>query len=530
MIMRQNKRLIFEILLRDGNVITVDDNLIRAEFGALDRGSLTDVVDFGIYANRGSFSFIDRDGFFNNQNVNSSNIQLATVKIYLAKNERTLIATFDIEECSFDDETKIVEISIISNLQKWQSVKKNYTIFPYYQTDIRTLVSLVSQAFGKTITVDGFGKSISIFCPLFNRQESLWNIVTSICQATMGRVTENPDGSVVITDPYLERKPIVVNPKNITQIPYFGFVRVPNNSIEVTNRRRFVDFAKLEFSINWSGYSSHTSDNTVVSFEGATIQFNDDDTKASVSGSATTENEIYELRLPQISKTDQVQSFVTTDENLPYPFQKTMFIPYPLLSGLGISLTAKSNNYKEVSFVCDGFPTKTVVLYPNGVRETESVVVKGSLEVGCDTFSDTKEEITTITNETEEVIKVQSSDLVQTDSDYKNIPLAEHISTEIRNRYANGIECFEIECLFNDYYYKDGTLAFDGADLSKHFNKYDIIEPYTVKRGQVVPLRKNEDGSAKQFRIIGISYTYDGFLRQKLYVQEERYDDKMYEE
>lgn len=539
MIMKNNKRLIFEILLRDGNVITVDDNLIRAEFGALDRGSLTDVVDFGIYANRGSFSFIDRDGFFNNQNVNSVDIKRATVKIYLAKKERHLIATFDIDECSFNDETKTVEISLISNLQKWQSIEKKSEWFPYYITDLTVIVSAVNQLFGKPISLEGFGKNISIFCPIIERNKSLWNIVTEICQATMGRVAENPDGSVVITDPYLSRKPIVVNPKNITKIPSDAFVRIPNSSMDVTNRVRIVDTAKLDFSINWNGYTDLTSENTVASFDGANLMISDDDTSAYVTGSVSTENPIYAVHLPQISQTDEIQSFVTTDGNLPYPFQKTKFTPYPLLSLVGIKLTSKSDNYQEVSFACEDFPIKISKVNELHLRTEETVVVKASFEAGYDTFSDSKEELEMIHYPTDEIVKIQSSTLVQTNSRYdnkkdgyvvKSVPLAEHILTEVRNRYANGIECFEIECLFNDYYYTDGTLAFDGADLSQHFNKYDIIEPYTVKHGQVVPLRKNEDGSAKQFRIIGISYTYDGFLRQKLYVQEERYDDKMYEE
>jgi hypothetical protein len=45
-----------------------------------------------------------------------------------------------------------------------------------------------------------------------------------------------------------------------------------------------------------------------------------------------------------------------------------------------------------------------------------------------------------------------------------------------------------------------------------------------MKKGEKVPLRKNEDGTPKKFRIIGISYSYDGLLKQKLSVQEERYD------
>jgi hypothetical protein len=123
---------------------------------------------------------------------------------------------------------------------------------------------------------------------------------------------------------------------------------------------------------------------------------------------------------------------------------------------------------------------------------------------------------------------IQSNDLIQ-DGSYlfdstNQLSLGDYILQEVSRRYSHGIECFEIECLFNDYYNENGELVFSKSDLSQHFNKYDVIIPYTVKRGKTVPLRKNSDGTPKKFRIIGISYSYDGLLKQKLSVQEERYD------
>ena len=134
-----------------------------------------------------------------------------------------------------------------------------------------------------------------------------------------------------------------------------------------------------------------------------------------------------------------------------------------------------------------------------------------------------------ITNAIEDIYKIPSSDLVQENSYYledsgDKIHLGEYILRETNRRYGNGIECFEIECLFNDYYDENGNKVFSKDDLSTHFKKYDVIIPYVKKRGQTVPLRVNEDGTPKKFRIIGISYSYDGFLKQKLSVQEERYD------
>jgi hypothetical protein len=129
----------------------------------------------------------------------------------------------------------------------------------------------------------------------------------------------------------------------------------------------------------------------------------------------------------------------------------------------------------------------------------------------------------------EPIVQIPTSELVRENSLYQideetSIKLYQHILNEVERRYGNGIECFEFECLFNDYFYENGEEAFNSSDLSQHFNKYDIIIPYVKSIGQVVPLRKNTDGTPKKFRIIGIYYLYDGLLKQKLQVQEERYD------
>jgi hypothetical protein len=132
-------------------------------------------------------------------------------------------------------------------------------------------------------------------------------------------------------------------------------------------------------------------------------------------------------------------------------------------------------------------------------------------------------------NENEEILEIPSNDLVQTRSRFvrdEGSPnsLAHHVLQETNRRYHNGIACFEIECLFNDYYDENGQLVFARDFLLNHFEKYDIIIPYIMKGGRKVPLRTTADGEPKKFRVIGISYSYDGLLKQRLQVQEERYD------
>ena len=114
--MKTNKRLIAKIFNGEKLVMTIDKNMLSCEFGALDRGNLTDVVNWGIYANSGSISFIDKVGYFNSQNVNSAGIKNHIVKFYLAKNKEKLISTFKVDTVEFDDETRRVDIQLVSKI------------------------------------------------------------------------------------------------------------------------------------------------------------------------------------------------------------------------------------------------------------------------------------------------------------------------------------------------------------------------------------------------------------------------------
>ena len=523
--MKKRKRLIAEIVIDEQTTITVDGNKMSAEFGALDRGSLTDVVDWGIYANRGSISFIDKEGYFNNTNVNQFRLKNAKVVFYLANDEKTKIATFIVDDASYDDETRKVEVQLVSEISKWQSLRKSGSIFPYYETDVFDLTSMVSQYFGKSITADGSAKKTNIYCPLIRPNQSLWDIGTKLCQSSMGRVVENEDGSAVITDSFPERTPIVVLPKNIVGIPNSSFVVVPNASLDVTNRERVKEVAKLDFTINWTGYNEDdgvAAENSVLSHTGAEMTFDSDYKNAKTAkGCVKTNEEIYELYSPGVELTKQTQKFPISGDGI--SSQNTIFIPSLLL--VGTDLVATDDNYREICFSCVSLPIKETETNM-GIRLSESVVTRGAFMVSYDTFSDSTEKITNAANNSDNVVEIQSNDFVQTKSYYagEDISLGEHILQEVKRRYSHGIECFEIECLFNQYYNENNEVVFDGKDLSKHFRKYDIIIPYVVRNGVTEPLRVDENGDPKKFRIIGISYTDDGLLKQKLYVQEERYD------
>lgn len=530
--MKKRKRLIAEIVIDEQTTITVDGNKMSAEFGALDRGSLTDVVDWGIYANRGSISFIDKQGYFNNTNVNQFRLKGAKVVFYLAKDEKTKIATFIVDDASYDEETRNVEIQLVSGIVKKQNEKVERTAFPFGERSCEYLIGLDANAslnsadYGLYYPSFGFEmgddstilKKTMIYCP-YLPPESAWSRAIKICQATMCRVIEDENGDAKIQSPFPIRTPIIVRPKNIVRISNGTFVRVLNSQIGITDRKKYEN--KLVDQLSKSISVSYDELGEPISISGCDFSFGDlvqDPTsgnyslKASISLYFETNYKIYQNTM--VRK-------ITTREKRNTNGNVARYSTEEIVGGSNVVGLLKNNLlYNDGIAILDEYTD-------GSVAKTESV----SLDFWLDYFEDlqTINLQNTGSDKDYEYVTIPSNDLIQELSYFKHDTgnkqsLGEHILQEVKRRYSHGIECFEIECLFNQYYNENNDVVFDGKDLSKHFRKYDIIIPYVVRNGVTEPLRVDENGDPKKFRIIGISYTDDGLLKQKLYVQEERYD------
>ena len=531
--MAKRKRLIAEIVIDEQTTITVDGNKISAEFGALDRGNLTDVVDWGIYANRGSISFIDKEGYFNNTNVNQFRLKGAKVVFYLANDEKTKIATFIVDGASYDDETRKVELQLVSGIVNKQKEKVSSTALSFVEKSCEYLIgldanaSLNSAGYGYYYPSFGFEmgddstmlKRTMIYCP-YLPPESAWSRAIKICQATMCRVIEDEHGGAKIQGSFPVRTPIILRPKNIIGISNRSFVRVLNSQIDLTNRKKYenkiVDQLSKSLSVNYNKLGDP------ISISGCDFSFGDL-VKDPISGAYLLGASIslYFETNYKIFQNTMVRK--TTTREMIYSNGNVGRYSTESFEG-GASVGGLLNN---ALFYRDSNIAISEESNDGTITKTESV----SLEFFLDYFEDLqpiqleniKEGID------EEIVQIASNDLIQESSYYikdngTKQPLGEHILQEVKRRYSHGIECFEIECLFNQYYNENNEVVFDGKDLSKHFRKYDVIIPYVVRNGETEPLRVDENGNPKRFRVIGISYTDDGLLKQKLYVQEERYD------
>ena len=517
--MLQNKRIVVEISKADELIMTIDENMLSCKFGALDRGNITDVADWGIYANRGSISFVDTDGYFNSENINSSEVKSFKVQFYLAKSSLSKIATFQIEDASFDQETKIVEMELISRLSRWQD-KKTKELFIFHQTRGRDIISRINTEFDVDISCLDYApfSNTSIYCPYFE-EDNLWNFMSKICGASMSRVIEDEGGNPILSGSFPSKTPIVVRPSNIIDISKSEFVQVKNTQLSAVKRIAETNQTYDDTTISFSMEVNPNDDSKSVSFgvplKFVTLKINYKLYWTTAAGTTTINpnRKIYKVydaicrsntKIVNISNgtsTDGTTDKRLTDEEVPFT-SSSIYVP--------IYFTAATYDYNDGAS-----------LYYQWER-----IINSEIKIPVDSFVDDGDTVYYGTKDTstDKVTTLPTNDLIQTESTYADVPLGRYIVDEVDRRYGKGIECFEIECLFNEYVNESGEVVFDGKDVSQHFKRYDVIIPYVSKNGKTIPLRTNPDGTPKRFRIIGISYSYDGLLRQKLSVQEERYD------
>lgn len=522
-----NKRIIAKIFNGEEVLMTIDRNMLSCEFGALDRGNLTDVVNWGIYANRGSISFIDNIGYFNNKNVNSAEVKGYTVRFYLTKEQQTLIATFKIDNVDFEEETRKVNIELISPIMSLSTEKITSSVYPFYMRRVIELLEDINDKSPYTkisIGEDSNNINYTTIGTPYIGVDTIWNVMTKICQATMSRVIEKPDGDLEITSSFPQKTPIIVKPKNIINIDNADFVRIENATIEVTERQSLKNWisdgssksfnVERDESLYFTGISGfELTDSSNNSYEGGFYE-------EYVQGILNLETpyKIFSVDFDRSVVTERLQigdlsSSAVIKEDSEYTRNTVLCSNSSIVNETTIS--AKINSLRV-----------THIDHNPEVNFTYVLTKGGEIRFPISTFVDKGTKTISITDD-KNGEKIESNDLIQYNSFFNGdvgIRLGEYILNEVKKRYSNGIECFEIECLFNDYYDENGNKVFSKDDLSVHFNKYDIIIPYVIKKGKEVPLRVNEDGTPKKFRIIGISYSYDGLLKQKLSIQEERYD------
>lgn len=115
-----------------------------------------------------------------------------------------------------------------------------------------------------------------------------------------------------------------------------------------------------------------------------------------------------------------------------------------------------------------------------------------------------------------------TNELVRTDTTYQGQDHNNFLATEVINKHKGGKEVYTIKCSVGKYYDTDGFLALypENSSYPAVFVKYDIVEPYVFTLRGEVPLSTKADGTAKQFEVIGVDFSYKGVVWQELTLQE----------
>lgn len=539
------KRLIAEIIQNDEVMMTIDDNLLSAEFGALDRGSLTDVVDWGIYANRGSLSFIDRVGYFNLLETKN-----AKVKFYLAKNTRKQMGTFNVEDVRFDRDTCQVDLDVSSQLLSLQNEKISSSVYLVANNLGNFLSYILDKSpllyFDTAVDARDFFK-YTVPIGYIQKGDTKWDAITKVCKAGMCRVSDGGAPKPFIGTEYTtpRREPIKIMPNNVLSYSNIGSIKASAYDYSITKRTRLRDGKLSESVISIDVFTLAESGTDFVLSQNS--QFNVE--------KITTDNGNANVRISgkiQLSRPAK-DVHLNFDEAIIFPSKETV----PLLSNAPtasvvitktdsgttidkypdssrsyyiseLTETLENNTLYSFDFVIlDAFNISESSDYLEHTETSKVALTKLNIVALCDTFED--EELTkSVTSSSEELLPskfVELSELFQNSSAINNDSTVS-LETVLISRLSDFISApslyMECECLVSDYYDENGDLQKSGDNLDV-FNKYDIVIPYTFYKGNNVPYALNNDGTAKQFVVLGSQYQYNGHLTQKLYLREHKF-------
>lgn len=518
-----------KIVYNDEVLLDIRANMRYANIDCLDRGSLSSIVEYGCYANRGEFSFVDEKKAFK-EIYDRGILYDCIINIFISGNygdNRKQIATFLIEDFEYDD-TYVVHVTLkdpILNLQDKPFPKIRefdeitlYDIFNKYCFGVK--LSNVAGIIFREIKIKA----------AYTESSSLWNFVNKLCQATLCQCYSDTDGIPIIVAPPPSKYGICsIRPKHIKTIAEKvskDKTKIASASISILNRtiskNSPVGDEKHKTIYNAALWNN---DLTLESASFVADEANSDVTIArrdgqyiSVSYTINSYGTIHRLTRDRRSIIFAKEIFgpsVNNDGNFPYNVQTITKRKYIETTEKAFSI---SGDGKSASVTTNLFSI-------NNMLGTNYIDIY--TDIYCNIYGDffvDKGEITRSFGSGTNVTQISTNELIQYNSVWGDIFLPEKMLSIIQEKYLNGIECVELECIIGNYTYASGSYikySPSNPDLNYFsFNRYDIVRPYVIKNGLEVPYSTDADGNAKDFVIIGIRYNYDGILRQSLMLQE----------
>lgn len=546
------KKFTLKIIFGDKSSVDIYHNVDYVEFEALDRGTTSDVIEWGIYSNRGEASFFDIDGTV--EPLLKQNIDGRTkVEIYLSSETfDRKCATFYVEDYTYERDTQKITMMLHDVLTEWQSVMMD-DIFIFERMSALNFAGTIWSAalpkhpflMDESLAYDSSAitqlNSCYIDCPHLT-PNTLWANMDKLCKVSMCRICVNEEGKPRVYYDNVNKTPIVIRPSNIMSIfneANKAQTKVPLASIDVTQRTKHLDEEVVSRSY-------HVYDHTIN------------------VGSTEISGQIYPIRTVDWffvgwDKTLNPNMAITQDTTAEgYP--RTVSVSFEDNVGSNVHAITGISTYGTLCREPDPDtrwedvirPTAddTLSLIFNTAKDTvkASFALPYSYVVGMQVLSTarttikgnfyTDEGSTTYTigrQDSQNPISptiITSNELMQQKNVYAlevtdlSPPLYTRILREVVSRYENGVDCCEMECTFEDYYREDGNKVIDGSGIVQPiqgFSRYDTVIPYIQKNHQTVPYKTDTNGNPKKFRVIGMKYRYNGVVRQTLCLQESTY-------
>ena len=526
------KKLTAEIQ-SNGETLIAIDNVLGISFGALDRGDLTDITNWGVFSNKGELSFIDTTKNF--KSIISSYYNPNVCIYYITNSTKKLLATFLIDDYDYNDESKKVTLTLKDSLIDWQqnNIDEYYT---FVKKSISDIWGDIYGAGARATTEALNDMSASMINTSYLNKATKWSNADKICQATMLRCFCDFDGTPMFSDETPRQlNNIVIKPRNIFSI-----------GNKVGNVKTKIQLPSISAQNITKHENEPISDDipfTLYDVKGKKSVTVDGETKLYIEASwAYDFANVTTLKIV-LSGATSVGASVSTSVQKPQHFFNYGDVD------ITVNQAIIYNNYGDIQIrTMSSNPNKQVLSYSPSItvkeydrylgvsfqddevaekysQELEALgvvgsycITKGTINVIGNFFTEDGE--TSYGSQSEKATNLQSNEIIQTQSTYGEKNLAQHIIDTVTEKYGNGVECVEMEVTPSEYYDIDGNNIISPNGYKPLFEKYDIVTPYIIKNGIEQPYSTKYDGSAKSFKVIGIEYSYQGLLRQKLYLQE----------
>lgn len=530
------KKLTATIVTNEGTqLFGIDGNILSVNFGALDRGDISDTTNWGVFSNKGELAFVDVRGDFKSSIHEKENMKVCIY--YRSEYISYLLATFLIDDYDYNEESKQVTLTLKDSLIDLQqkSVEQYYT---FIRDNLHNACNDVFEGYG--LEFGGNAENVlkdTKINTMYMKSDSVWSNLDKICQATMLRCFCGENGMPVLSDETpKQQNNIIIRPRNILSIEN----RIRNSktviksvsiSAPIIGKHENVPLADesvpfVWYKISYSGslfvpvWANYFTNCTTSRY---TPTGKEPDTGASVTA--------------QIRKPENLQNMFGNMSVIVEVNEARQTLVDGVISRPDITkLSTKDKTYERIrteirenvydqrfleAVAFDDSAYSGAIEGEDGILTTAVAVTEGTINILGNYFTEDGER--TYGGTGDFAVKLKGNELIQTQSTYQNKFLAFHLKDTVENKYQNGVECVEIEVTPSDYYDIDGEKVIDsisGIGVEPVFKKYDIVTPYVIRNGVERPYSTKDDGTAKSFKVMGVEYFYKGFLRQKLYLQE----------